>query len=290
MFVPPPRGIKMNEKEIYRSEVRKLDDFIRSWLPTLRKEFGNCDEMRRQNRIERDHLNTMSIEKLEEAECLDFLRDLEEKHESTGCNTGLYYLLWHLIELNKPRYFLECGTGVSTHLIARAMKEFCYDKHDGDIRLVSMEDSPEWYKTAMKHPVEHDFVDIVLSDVEKFDLITFSCSSYKDIPYYPYDHVFVDGPPQAHSVNIDLLRVIENGPHPVLGIIDQRLKTVLFFYLLYGKNYIKRFGTTFIFGPANKDTLFHDEDDKISWKADAIANERLASILLPHIESGITFK
>ena len=225
---PPNMEVGMtNTKAEYQVEKKELIDCVKGFLPTLRTEFDNFDEVHRQQKIELDHLNNISKERLKESGCLDFLIELESKHESTGCSPGLYYLLWHYIEINTPQYFLECGTGVSTHLIARAMKEFCYDKYDGDIKLVSMESSGEWYKNALKHPVEHGFVDVVLSDIVMVDSLMFTCSSYKDIPYWPYDCVFVDGPPQMHSVNIDLLRIIDSSGHPVVGIIDGRIKTIL---------------------------------------------------------------
>jgi len=280
----------MELKEEYRKDRNMVSNFINNNLDIIEHDFDDLKDKRRENKIERDLLHVMSRERLEEAGCLDFLVDLEKKHQSTGCHTTLYYLLWHFIEVNKPQYFLECGTGISTHLIARAMREFCYDKYNGNIKLVSMESSEKWYEEALKHPVEHDFVDIVLSEIETFNLFQFNCSCYKDVPQMVYDAVFVDGPPQEDTATMDILKVAQWSRNPIAAIIDNRGQTVLALFLMFGKKFFQRYGNVYMFGPIHRNTLWKERDGTFSWKVSAMAQERMCEILYRIIDSGVTYE
>ena len=114
----------------------------------IRYEFKQADEWIRAHRLHRGQMNAVGRNELKKAGVWDFITKIAHYHKSTGCNVGLCYVLWSYIESNAPQYFLECGTGVSTHLIAEAMKRFCYDKYDGDIKLISMESEKDWYDEA----------------------------------------------------------------------------------------------------------------------------------------------
>jgi len=195
---------------------------------------------------------------------LDWIDDIREASKSSGTKYYNLATLWYLIEIHKPKYFLELGTGVSTHVIARAMSTHC--KHD-DLKLISMEHDELYYDDAIKNKPDCDFLEIIRSDICLENVYSFLLAGYKDIPYLPYSMVFVDGPPQDTFVSGDLLWVIANAKDPILGIIDQRAMTALVYYILLGPKYIKRFGTaTFQIGPIEQSVLDYRKLAVDVWK------------------------
>ena len=195
---------------------------------------------------------------------------------STG--TGWYNLavLWDHIKTYKPRYFLECGAGVSTHVIAEAMERFCdYD----DMRLVSMEHQPMYYEDVLKHRPKQTFVDIILSEVCLENIYTFLMSGYKDIPFLPYSMVFVDGPPQDTFIAGDLFWVISNAEEPVIGIIDSRALTSYVYYMILGPRFVSRLGhSTYKVGPITNKELDYRQLGADPWKRAEIL-ERIGYII-----------
>jgi len=250
----------------------------------IRQEFKQADEWLREHRLHRGQMNAVGSNELKKADVWDFITKVAHYHKSTGCNIGLMYVLWNYIEKNTPQYFIECGTGVSTHLIAEAMNRFCYKKYNGDIKLVSMEGSPKWYQEALRHPIAYDFVDIVLSPIQTTEYGMFISRGYEKIPEYPYDTMFVDGPCQDTYTNLDVLRVASRIDNNIVAIIDSRIQTILALLLLYGPSFLCMLGKTFLFGPINKNTLskYHKDCD-----IHEVLQERIAQLILPHIYSGI---
>jgi len=251
----------------------------------IRGEFKDADEWIREHRLHRGQMNAIGRHRLEKCGMLEFLDKIYHYHKSTGINIGLAYVLWHYIETNTPQYFLELGTGVSTHIIAEAMKRFCYDKYDGDIKLVSMESDKGWYEEALKHPTD-DFVEIVLSPMEESRVGLFLSNGYREIPDYQYDTVFLDGPSQDAVVNLDVVDISKRIEKDFVVIIDSRIQTVLALFLIYGSKYLNRLGNVFLLGPINKYTLEKYVPSGENRLHDLV-QERIAQLILPHIESGI---
>ena len=104
---------------------------------------------------------------------LDFINELNEKWDSLGVSFVDYCLLYHYIEIKQPQYFLELGTGKSTHIIAKAMHDFCYEKYNGNIKLCSTETEETWYNKAVANiPDEYkNFVEIYNPHEEFNDVI-----------------------------------------------------------------------------------------------------------------------
>ena len=61
---------------------------------------------------------------------------------------------------------------------------------------------------------------------------------YEEVPQYPYEFVFVDGPPQGVEgvvmCDMDLVRVVAGSETPVSAFIDNRKHTVLACSLIFG--------------------------------------------------------
>ena len=182
-----------------------------------------------------------------------------------GCSLVDYAHLYYFVKKTRPQFFLECGTGLSTYVIAKAMKDHCYDFYGGNIKLISMEEDKDWYGRAVEiFPNEYkEFVEIKLSATMMYLFIYLQGVSYKDIPKYPYDTVFVDGPLVKNvAISMDYLRLLACSRIPISAIIDGRILTVLAYQSLLGKKRIARFGDFHIVKPTSQYDLFVTEKDQ----------------------------
>jgi predicted O-methyltransferase YrrM len=150
----------------------------------------------------------------------------------TGVSFGDYLTLYRFVREHRPREILECGTGLSTVVLAQALRENERDGHARG-RVTSMEDVKSWYENARaRFPAElAPYVDFVLS--EKVDGVykCFRGVRYAALPERPYDFVFSDGPERHSPVNgdklfnLDLLEVVRRSATPVYGIVDDHYLT-----------------------------------------------------------------
>jgi len=184
--------------------------------------------------------------------------------KSQGVWLGTYVALYEIVRRERPKYVLECGTGKSTLVIAQAMADFCEDIHGPDMKLVSMEQDKEWYDhTLSTIPARiRRFVEIHLSPAEIYEYAFVKGTVYKEIPDYPYEFVFVDGPDYpgksmsvGHSEqriagvqsrgkllpNLDFVRLVQRSTHPLQAIVDKRIPTVLAYFLIFGRKRVKFF-------------------------------------------------
>jgi len=141
----------------------------------------------------------------------------------------------------KPVEVLECGTGVSTLVIAHALME--NEVETGKYgRVTSMEEVREWADMAEKLLPEtyRNRVEIVVSPTVEDCYSMFRGVRYRDLPDREYDFVFVDGPkyqsPQDNhpTFDFDYLHILRNSKTPVAGLIDQRVSTVFVLQQLLG--------------------------------------------------------
>ncbi len=169
-----------------------------------------------------------------------------EKTGSTGCNMMDYYVLYKQIRNIKPLEVLECGTGVSTLVIAHALME--NERESGKHgRVTSMEEIVEWADMAenLLPEVYRNRVDIVVSPTVEDYFSMFRGMRYRDVPKREYDFVFVDGPkyvsPYDNHPNFDFdyLHILRNSKTAVAGLIDQRVSTVFVLQQLLGKDKIR---------------------------------------------------
>ena len=187
-----------------------------------------------------------------------------EKSGSTGCSFIDYYVLYKRVKELKPTEVLECGTGVSTLVIAQALKE---NEQETGVkgRITSMEEVDEWANMAIDllPDVYRDTVEIVVSPTVDDYFSLFRGARYRDLPDREYDFVFVDGPKyrspnDGHpTFDFDYIHVLRNSTKPVSALIDQRVSTVLVFQQLLGLSRV-RYSPVYGVGivePCTKDNL-----------------------------------
>jgi len=154
----------------------------------------------------------------------------------TGASYSDYLTLYEQVRALRPVEILECGTGISTVVLARALVE---NEADGTPRgrVTSMEDDRSWFEIAGTRlpQVLSPYVDLVFSPKVDGFYKCFRGVQYREIPARPYDFVFSDGPDRHSPVNgdklfnLDFIHVVRQAEHPVHGVVDNHYLT---FYIL----------------------------------------------------------
>lgn len=180
------------------------------------------------------------------SELWDVLSSYLSKTDSIGCGFNDYAVLYKIIRSRKPIEVLECGTGVSSLIIAYALME--NERETGQSgRLTSMEEDPSWFDMSNRLiPGKYKkYVDFRLSEVIEEHYSIFRGVRYKHTPNRPYSFIFVDGPKYispidgALTFNLDFINVLKYTALPVEGLIDKRLSTVFVLQQLLGVNKVK---------------------------------------------------
>ena len=190
----------------------------------------------------------------------DDLNEYIKKSKSTGCNFSDYWELYKFVRNKKPKEILECGTGVSTIVMAYALLENKKEGYAG--RITSLEENEEYYNMAKKLVPEKMkvCVEIVFSTRKEDYYSIFRGVRYSDVPDRPYDFVFVDGPnyvaPSDGMVTFDFdyIDIVRKADHPVYGIIDKRVSTCYVLQKIFGLDKIKYNSITHLgfLGPCTK--------------------------------------
>jgi hypothetical protein len=158
--------------------------------------------------------------------------DYARSSQVTGASYSDYLTLYQQVRRWKPREVLECGTGISTLVLAQALLD---NEREGAPagRVTSMEDHEDWYHTARKAmPADLDgVVELVHSKkVDGFHRI-FRGVRYEQVPRRDYDFVFSDGPDRHSPVtgdklfNLDLIDVIGRSERPLRAVVDNHYLT-----------------------------------------------------------------
>jgi hypothetical protein len=164
------------------------------------------------------------------------------KTNSTGCNMTDYEELYRQVRRRKPAEVLECGTGVSTLVIAHALLENGQEGRPG--RVTSLEESPEFFETAQRLLPDRyrKVVDLRHSPTVEDRYLMFRGVRYRDIPERDYEFVFIDGPsyvaPSDGSLtfDFDLIHVVKHARVPVFGLCDKRVSTVYVLQQIFGRS------------------------------------------------------
>lgn len=160
------------------------------------------------------------------------LQEYLAQTDSTGCSQTDYWQLYQQIRAVKPREILECGTGVSTLVIAHALME--NERETGVTgRVTSMEEVGEWLDMSRKllPDLYHPYVDFRLSDTVDDSFSLFRGVRYRDVPLRDYDFVFVDGPKYKSPIDgvptfdFDFIHVLLHSNKTVSGLVDKRVST-----------------------------------------------------------------
>jgi predicted O-methyltransferase YrrM len=160
------------------------------------------------------------------------LQQYMQRSGSTGCNYLDYWELYTNVRARRPREILECGTGVSTVVLAVALQE---NEAETGVRgrVTSMEEEPKYFEQAKSlFPAAYSgYAELLQSERAEDQFGLFRGMRYRDVPDRPYDFVFVDGPnyiaPSDGGVtfDFDLLHVLRRAEHKVFGIVDKRVTT-----------------------------------------------------------------
>ena len=160
---------------------------------------------------------------------------------STGGEFADYLELYQTVKRTKPNYILECGSGITSLVIAYALQEnFRETGRKG--KLISMEEN-EYYHTQIRDlfPQEYiAFVDFKLSERKERFFGNLLGSYYEEIPKYPYELMYIDGPTERKSsgskkcFNADLLNLVESSGQltKFTALLDQRITTLWAFQKL----------------------------------------------------------
>jgi Methyltransferase domain len=154
----------------------------------------------------------------------------------TGASYSDYLTLWEHLRAFRPREVLECGSGISTVVLAEALR---LNEAEGAPRgrVTSMEDDPAWHEEAMAR-LPHSlapYVEHVLSPKVDGFYKCFRGVQYQEVPERTYDFVFSDGPDRHSPVNgdklfdLDLLQIVRRSENPVRAVVDDHFLT---FYVL----------------------------------------------------------
>ena len=154
----------------------------------------------------------------------------------TGVSHSDYLTLYEQVRQHKPREVLELGTGISTVVLAHALRE---NERTGlpAGRVTSMEEDADWHRTAQTRMPERlrDQVEIIHSPKVDGTYKCFRGVQYEEVPDRPYDFVFSDGPERHSPVNgdklfnLDLIHVVRRSERPVRAVVDNHYLT---FYVL----------------------------------------------------------
>ncbi len=150
--------------------------------------------------------------------------------QSTGCSIWELERLHRSLITERPSVAVELGSGVSTLVLAHAIRELAEQGHE--CRLVSLEQSAE-YQNDMLDWFPKDlqkYVEFVLSPVESETLEDGSIGyRYSAAPDIAYEWLFVDGPQLPRKdptlFDADALHIARHGQRMVVHI-DGREGTV----------------------------------------------------------------
>lgn len=174
------------------------------------------------------------------------LQEYLSKSKSTGCGYIDYWYLYKYVIDKKPVEILECGTGVTTLIMATALSDLEAEGFKAG-RVTSM-DSQEKYLDMSRELLPESlqkYVDFKCSDLMQDFFSIYRGIRYKDIPNRDYDFVFIDGPDYKSpsdgtlTFDFDFLYLLQNTIHPIAGMVDKRLSTCYVLQQLLGTDRVR---------------------------------------------------
>jgi hypothetical protein len=176
------------------------------------------------------------------------IQHMSDRSRSMGCEYGDYLQIYEHIRNNKPSCVLECGSGISSAVIALALKEN-FSETDKKSDFVSLEENVAFVENvkAILPKSLNEYVTFVHSERTTSDYNGYLGCHYKSVPPKPYDFIFIDGPSfrrkpgEKKGFNSDLINLLINSQtdNNIDGIIDQRIGTLRMFKKLIPKAEIK---------------------------------------------------
>jgi len=163
------------------------------------------------------------------------MTDYAQGSAVTGASFSDYLTLYEQMRARRPTEVLECGTGISTVVMAHALQENAREGTAG--RITSMEEDAGWHATACER-LPGDLaqrIDMVHSPKVDGCYKCFRGVQYLDVPDRPCDFVFSDGPEQHSPVtgdklfDLDLIHIARRAERPLYAVVDNHYLT---FYVL----------------------------------------------------------
>ena len=185
----------------------------------------------------------------------------------TGASYSDYLTLYEQVRTHRPREILECGTGISTVVLAQALRDNAADDGGSPGRVTSMEDDAEWFRVAGERLPDAvaDIVEIVHSPKADGFFKCFRGVCYQSVPDRLYDFVFSDGPDRHSPVNgdklfnLDLINVVRRSERPVRAVVDNHYLTFYVLQKVFGLDkacYSVSHNLMFV-GPVSKNDVRH---------------------------------
>jgi len=148
---------------------------------------------------------------------------------SRGANYFDYLYLYLYIRIKKPKYILECGSGVTTYVVCSALAK----NKIGTV--ITLEQSPDWRDILIRTlPKEYNpyYVSLYSPCIEK-TYRNITGIGYKYIPDYPYEFIIIDGcDPEygmkAPVLNMDYFDLLERKVCPK-GYVSSRFRTSYYY-------------------------------------------------------------
>jgi hypothetical protein len=158
-----------------------------------------------------------------------YLFPVFENSKSSGCDYSELLLILNHVRRARPKTILELGSGVSTVVIAYAIKSLAADGYS--CRFISLEEE-ESYHNQLKGIFPPELIGLVeLHNSPAVDRPIpggYTARCYRDKPRLAYDFVFIDGPQVPKTGGYfdgDILDAIEWNPKPFKAFLDQRIAT-----------------------------------------------------------------
>lgn len=174
------------------------------------------------------------------------IADYALRSNTTGTKFPTLWRAVRIILNEKPALILECGTGLSTIVLAAAVKQLRGRIPGYQGKIISMESVDLWFETARKNlPDKYaDVVELVLGPRVKYEFLFFRGYRHSNIPPLDYDFVFLDGPSyddeNGGSFCADVFHVAEISSAPIIrGVIDTRVSSVCVLQKVFGKRAIR---------------------------------------------------
>lgn len=167
----------------------------------------------------------------------NLILELIKKSNSTGVSFSDYRELYDIIKKKKPKNVLELGSGISSVIMAQALKENYLESNIKGLLETYEEDN--FYFKQIKDITprdQKDFVNFNLSKRITKKILNMKASMYKSIKIKEYEFIFIDGPTLwsknekkvgQKSFNADILRILSQMKKPPdLILLDKKIGTM----------------------------------------------------------------
>ena len=170
----------------------------------------------------------------EQHELFALIKQAQQQSSSTGSDYSDYWTLYSHIRQRKPLDLLECGSGISTIVIAYALKEN-FEETGVKAHFISLEENEFYFNQicSLMPAVVKDFAKLELKPRQEKLYDGHLGSYYENIENREFDFMYIDGPtdrkiwndptsPKCLNANVLNVRKAKK----FSAILDQRVWTL----------------------------------------------------------------